>query len=264
MEPERTKEMRNKKLFDLILTAILGAIIVLMTFIPQIGYITVMPGVSITLVHIPVIIGVTILGLKESIALGAFFGISSMIVALTRATNPFDLAFKLPWISVLPRILFAIGAHFIVKGFKKLGEYKNGKFILFSIVSLVTIAALFFGLKEFLNEKVSSNIFYLIFISSSLLILMFYLFYIIIKNKNGGIPAAFLLSSLLHTILVLSTVAIFKPNEFYQALGGTNNMNAIKIIYSIAVANGMIEAIIASIIGTPVVMALLMRFKEDE
>ena len=59
--------MRREQIYDLTLTAMFLAIILVMAFVPYLGFIPspFIPGVSLTLIHIPVIIGGIILGRKK-------------------------------------------------------------------------------------------------------------------------------------------------------------------------------------------------------
>lgn len=93
---------KNKEIAE---TAILIAIILAMTFVPYIGYIS-YGGLSITLIHIPVIIGACILGIKGGLIAGGVWGVSCMIKAITAPPTPLEgIIFRNPVISVIPRIL---------------------------------------------------------------------------------------------------------------------------------------------------------------
>ena len=98
----------------MVLFSTFSAIILILTLVPNIGYIRV--GVaSITIVHIPVLIGIMFLGVGYSLSLGLVFGLSSLIAAFMYASSPADLAFQNPIISVLPRIVFALVAFYIIR-----------------------------------------------------------------------------------------------------------------------------------------------------
>lgn len=83
----------------------LSAIMIILASVPQLGYITVF-GFTITIVHIPVLIGAVLFGKKEGLILGLVFGLSSMIKAILAPQSPFDLLFINPLVSVLPRAIF--------------------------------------------------------------------------------------------------------------------------------------------------------------
>lgn len=68
----------SKKTYDLVLLAMFTAIILLLAFIPGLGYIP-LGAIRATTVHIPVIIGSIVLGPKKGAILGAVFGLTSLI-----------------------------------------------------------------------------------------------------------------------------------------------------------------------------------------
>lgn len=117
---------RNVKLIRMVQLAILLALEVLMTFTP-IGMI-VTPLFSITLMHIPVIIGGVLLGPVYGGILGGAFGILSILRAIigggagdvlfnpAASGNPFGTIVM----SVLPRILVGVLAAYLYLLFKKL------------------------------------------------------------------------------------------------------------------------------------------------
>lgn len=118
--------------------AIIIAIIVVMGFVPQFGYITVVPGISLTLLHLPVLIGAYRGGWKRGLFYGAAFGVTSWLQALQSGTG-LNAFFVYPWVSVLPRLLFGFFAglffSFLEKGNKL---YRNG-FLVAAISFLCTI-----------------------------------------------------------------------------------------------------------------------------
>lgn len=140
--------MKKNKTYNMILTSIFGAIIFVLGMIPNVGYIRILPGVAITIVHIPVIIAMFVLPLSYVLGLGFIFGLSSLIVAATQATVPFDQAFVYPWISILPRLLFAFVGVYILKFFTKIKDFKYSKTIMFLIITVVTSFALYLGIQE--------------------------------------------------------------------------------------------------------------------
>ncbi|HHW79829.1 MAG TPA: ECF transporter S component [Acholeplasmataceae bacterium] len=297
---------RNNQVYELALTAIIGAIILFLSLIPNIGFIRILPGVSVTIVHIPVILGVFLLGLKGSIILGFFFGFGSFLAALIYASTPFDLAFINPLVSILPRMLFALVAYYIAFGFKKLANLKFGKMIMFGIVSLISAIGLFFGINQmtkqytYNNYNVKNSELYqaiadgkdeeeiealeievasllnnankkydnarkiTIPISIVLIIGLIVLYYIYTVRKNHQytyLPSVFILSTLAHTVLVIAAVVIVNPKVFYETFGDSENV--ITIIYMIAAANGILEAFIGALIGSPITTTALVKQTEE-
>lgn len=94
------------------------ALIIALTFIPYTGYI-VYGLLSITTIHVVVIIGAVILGPWGGTILGLVWGVTCLIYAAMNGTA--DAAIFLdPRISVLPRILVGLAAGWYYTGFHKL------------------------------------------------------------------------------------------------------------------------------------------------
>lgn len=97
--------------------AILIALEAVLTFTP-LGFIMI-PPISITLLHIPVIVGAILMGPSAGGVLGLAFGLFSMLKASTTAASPADMAFS-PFLSgsplssvvmcILPRVLLGMVA----------------------------------------------------------------------------------------------------------------------------------------------------------
>lgn len=259
--------MRDKKrLYQAVLTALLSSIILILALVPNLGYILIPPGVAVTIVHIPVLIGIFLVDRKNSLVLGFVFGASSLLTALIRGVSPLDLAFINPLISILPRILFAYLATFIIDLFKRINNIKNGNIYMFILVSLITGFGLYFGLNSFLNANASEgviNVFRYITPVIILLFIAFYAYFIFKKySKNSYIPAVIIISTFIHTILVIGAIVLFKPTAFYESFG--TNDSVIKIILMIAVANGLLEAIIGAVIASPIAVAVLLKKEGEE
>jgi uncharacterized membrane protein len=99
---------------------IVGALSALAIFlgITRLGLIPWISGASITILHIPAIIGAIIEGPFVGAGIGAIFGIFSLIQANTSGTL-IDVAFRNPLVSVLPRILFPLVAWALYAGISK-------------------------------------------------------------------------------------------------------------------------------------------------
>lgn len=101
--------MKNRQRILYITTyGLMISIITLMGFVPFLGFIT-LNTASITIIHIPVLIGAYILKGKSGLILGLSFGLISFLVVLTAsAPGPTDLLFLNPMISIFPRVIFGL------------------------------------------------------------------------------------------------------------------------------------------------------------
>ncbi len=108
---------KQKNLFRLTLTAILSALIAVMTVVPYTGYISYGGVIEITTLHIVVIVGSVFLGWKYGAVLGGVWGLTCLIRA---TTNPLWAAFLNPLVSVVPRIFVGAVAAWVYAGLCKL------------------------------------------------------------------------------------------------------------------------------------------------
>ncbi len=123
--------MNNKKTLSMVMTGLFMAIIAVMTFIPNVGYINLIV-IKATLLHVPVIVGSIVLGPKKGAVLGATFGITSLIKntlepsLLSFAFSPFYQVGDIGgngWsvgIALVPRILVGVIPYFVFTGIEKL------------------------------------------------------------------------------------------------------------------------------------------------
>ncbi|MBP5216946.1 MAG: ECF transporter S component [Bacilli bacterium] len=149
---QNKKEEQGRDLHNLIQTmtddAIFIALIVLMTFVPYLGYISVFGGViTFTLLHLPVLLGASLMGWKKGALYGLAFGFFNWIRALTAATSPFDMLFMNPLIAILPRILFGLfaGLLFELLRFVKKESATRGISVFLAILSTAIHTVLVFG-----------------------------------------------------------------------------------------------------------------------
>lgn len=120
----------SQKTIGLVQLALLGAIIVLMTLIPFLGYIP-LGVIRATIIHVPVIIGSILLGPKKGAVLGFLFGLTSL---LTNTFNPTITSFVFtPFYSAaglggnplslvicfVPRILVGVVPYYVYQLFTK-------------------------------------------------------------------------------------------------------------------------------------------------
>lgn len=130
--------MRSNKTFNMVLTGLFMAIIIIMTTVPNLGYINLVV-IKVTMVHVPVIIGSVLLGPKYGAVLGGTFGLTSLIVntfnpsLLSFAFSPFYQVGNIGgngWsvvIALLPRTLVGIVPYFVYRFLNRLLENLKGK-----------------------------------------------------------------------------------------------------------------------------------------
>lgn len=87
----------------IVITGVLGAITCILGlthwgFIPWFG------GISLTIMHVPVIIGAILEGPIVGSVIGLIFGLFSLIMAVLAPTSPSDVWFTNPLLSIVPRL----------------------------------------------------------------------------------------------------------------------------------------------------------------
>ncbi len=105
----------------LVITGALGALAVFLG-ITRLGLIPWFSGASLTVMHIPAIIGAIVEGPFVGLGIGAIFGIVSLIQA-NMPNGIVDVLFRDPLVSVLPRVLFPLAAwlvYYLVSKWKKI------------------------------------------------------------------------------------------------------------------------------------------------
>ena len=139
------------------LDAVFIAIILIMTFVPYLGYIAVTPVLSFTLLHLPVLLGAALGGWKKGALLGLVFGLSSYMQALNGAAG-FNALFAYPWVAVPPRFLFGLIAGIV---FSFIGKVSNkraiGLYLALACAGLTALhtALVFFDLYIFYPDTIA-------------------------------------------------------------------------------------------------------------
>ncbi len=125
--------MNHAKTLKLVQLALLLAVLLILAFVPNIGYIKIpILAIQATTVHIPVIIGSIVLGPKAGAFLGGVFGLTSL---LNNTLQPGATSFCFsPFVNIggvggnplsliicfLPRILCGVLPYFIYRGISRL------------------------------------------------------------------------------------------------------------------------------------------------
>lgn len=142
------------KASDITFHALIVALICVMGFVPEAGYISLIPGISFSLIHLPLLIGAYQKGWKGGIIYGLAFGITSWIQAMQSGTG-LNAFFAYPWISILPRLIFGFFAGLVFDLLCKNPKLYRNVFVIggFSFLLTITHTVLVFAdLFIFFNE----------------------------------------------------------------------------------------------------------------
>lgn len=113
---------RSSRIKEMTSDALFLAIVLVMTFVPNLGYISFTPLLTFTLMHIPVLLAASLGGWKKGMLVGFFFGCSSFAQALT-SVSAFNLLFAFPWVAIPPRVVFGLVAGLL---FSFIGKLHKG------------------------------------------------------------------------------------------------------------------------------------------
>lgn len=220
---------------EIALGGLFGGLTLLLGF-TYLGYIPLpTPAGAATIMHIPVIIAGLLLGPRFGAIAGVLFGLSALYYFLSIAP-PWVLFPARPFIGVIPPLVY----HSLFKVFQR-GKTNSvrGISLFFSVFLLAITLRL-----SYVNLGI--NIWFIL-----LCILLAIVIFFWIKSSDPRIVSlaiASFLGSLTNTIGTLGLAVIFKVFPFSAAV-------------SVAVVQGIPEAILAVIICTPVVIAIEGKVK---
>lgn len=102
----------------IVVTGVLGAITIFLG-LTRWGFIPWFGGISLTIMHIPVIIGAVLEGPIVGLVIGLIFGVFSMIQAAVAPNFPTDVWFTNPLLSILPRLFIGPVAWLVWSALKR-------------------------------------------------------------------------------------------------------------------------------------------------
>lgn len=150
------RKSRNIKIRDLTITAILGAISILLSITP-LGFIPLGP-VSATTMHIPVIIGALTKGPIVGTMVGLIFGISSTINAILKPTAV-SFVFLNPIVAILPRVLIGLVSYYSYELLKNIIPNKKIRVAISSVLgSLTNTLGVLSGIYFFHGKKYATTL----------------------------------------------------------------------------------------------------------
>ena len=136
--PHAKKEKKNM-VFEMTSDAVFIALIIIMTFVPNLGYIAISPFISFTLLHLPVLLAAALGGPKKGALVGLFFGLSSYLQALL-GTSGLNALFAYPWVAIPPRVIFGFVAGIVFSSLEKIS--KGGKRSLYLAIASFALTVL--------------------------------------------------------------------------------------------------------------------------
>ncbi len=118
MTNQREEQTSGDRTRKVVIAGVLGAISALLGW-TRLGFIPWFSGASLTIMHVPVIIGAVLEGPWVGAAIGLIFGGFSMLQAAIAPTGPTDVWFTNPLLAVLPRLAIGPLAWLAYRGLKR-------------------------------------------------------------------------------------------------------------------------------------------------
>lgn len=110
---------RRSNAYHISILAVLIAIVIIQNVVPFFGYIPIL-GLSLTTIHVTVIVAAVVLGPKDGAIVGAAWGLIDWLRAFIAPTSALaPLVFTNPLVSVVPRILIGVVAGWVFIALKK-------------------------------------------------------------------------------------------------------------------------------------------------
>lgn len=111
----------NAKIRKIVVAGVLGGLSIILSVTP-LGFFPMPTGVSLTTMHIPVIIGAVLEGPIVGVVIGFIFGMFSLIRAAIAPQGPADVWFVNPLVSIVPRLFIGLVAWLIYTSVKRVHE----------------------------------------------------------------------------------------------------------------------------------------------
>ena len=263
--------MKNEKTYELVLTALFTAIIVIMAFTP-LGYIPLVV-INATIIHIPVILGALFLGPKKGAFLGFVFGLTSFINNTFKAATAsafvfspvlaynvagFSGIFKSLYICFVPRILVGIVPYFVYILIRKAlkGKGQTGRIVVNALASLILFISLRAFLIRLLPDLLSAVVCTVIGLTAGCVLMAVLT---VSGNRKGSANIALAYAGLAgaytNTLFVMSGIFILYKDAYAQAVGVAGEA-VLDVIMGVVTFNGVVEAVVAAIIVAGVGIAL--------
>mgnify|MGYP001095335457 FL=1 len=263
--------MKNEKTYELVLTALFTAIIVIMAFTP-LGYIPLVV-INATIIHIPVILGALFLGPKKGAFLGFVFGLTSFINNTFKAATASAFVFspvlavnvvgvsgifRSLYICFVPRILVGVVPYFIYVLIRKAAgdEHKAGRVAVNTIASVILFISVRAFFIRLLPESLSAMVCTIIGVVAGVILMA-----VLTVNGNTkgssniALSYAGLAGAFTNTLFVMSGIFILYKDAYAQAMGVAGDA-VLDVIMGVVAFNGVVEAVVAAIIVTGVGLAL--------
>lgn len=230
----------NEKVRKIVVAGVMGAISIFLGA-THLGFIPWFAGAALTIMHVPVIIAAVLEGPVVGAVVGLIFGAFSLIQGAIAPTGPADVWFVNPLVSIIPRLCIGPVAWLAFSGSKNLKEGQI--FIISGFVGVVVNTLIWLLSQKYGGFDSEIIMVFTVGVScvaaASVSCLLLFRQY---KKNSQLFPYAVsaIAGSVTNTALVLTSLGIYKFIPW-------------QLIGTIALLNGLPEAVIAAILTVVVV-----------
>lgn len=249
--------LKNKKrLIDTSIFAVFAALIVLFSWVPQIGFIQI-PPVSLTIIPVFVLLSLGVLPWYYTVLLASIFGLNSWLYALAFATSPIDLAFQNFLVAVPARVFFGFVAVVIYAIFNKIDEDRIWKKVVLFTLYLIFFGVVYFALVQLTKTYSLGMKIFVFSLTSVLFIGSLILFIFTFKKQTLVIANTVILSQIIYSTMVLGALFLYLYiKKLYPA-------NASMLFLSIISFNTVLETLLSLLICVPIYTVVQFTYKEQ-
>ncbi len=227
----------NTKLRKISTAGTLSALIILLG-ITNLGMIPCSPTVSVTLLHVPVIVGTIVEGPVVGLVTAFVFGLYSLIRAAVSPAGALDPFFVNPLVSIVPRLLIAVVTWLVYSSLKKIKEMpKIAGYFISALLGALAAALVYtiLGSIEALPKTLAAAI-------SAFIAALLGIFFAL-DDKKSVIAVAAFFGSMANTVFVLGSLVLF-----------SKGMLTAEVALLVTTTNGILEAVAAVVFTTAVAL----------
>lgn len=229
-----------------VVAGVLSAISILLGF-TYLGFLPWLSAASLTIMHVPVIVGAILEGPLVGLLVGLVFGVSSLVQATIAPRTAGDVLFTNALVSILPRLFIGPAAWLVYRALKAVQERQA--LIIAAMAGGFTNLVLLVVLRDVHRSPEVSldNLTPWALIAAGLLISALFEAWLVSRILQGDkepvtLTIASVAGSLTNTVLVLAMIGLLWPELR-------------PLIPAAAVFNGLPEAVVAAIITVAVITA---------
>jgi uncharacterized membrane protein len=229
---------------QIVITGALGAISILLG-VTKLGFIPFFLGTSITIMHVPVIVGAILEGPWVGTVIGLIFGIFSLVWAYIGPNGPGDVYFQNILISVLPRLFIGLMAYLAYRLVRKQTSIRSTG-ILWLALGIAVVAPVL----AYTTSIISDTNTKILVLSTSIVlgVLAVVGLYFVFRKQDevAALGASAVIGSLTNTVLVLGMMGIVGVLGLVPSIPWS-------ALLALGITNGIPEAIAAVLITVAVV-----------